>query len=153
MDDQTLDLARWQFGLTAAPFVTVVFGGLPLESPATPQPMKPAVCRRGAEELARLQAELTARFGPGGHLPNEALTRGAGPLRMPAFALLMHGVPAAVVLARFRRAVYRARPWHLVLMARVPLPFRRRCRCWQGPGCRRARTPRGARRRGCWCPC
>ncbi|AKG44459.1 Cytochrome d ubiquinol oxidase subunit I [Streptomyces xiamenensis] len=91
MDPQTLDLARWQFGLTAALFVTVVFGGLQLESLTTLQPMKSAVFRREAEEVARLQAELTARFGPGDHLPNEALTRGAGPLTMPAFALLMYG--------------------------------------------------------------
>ncbi|MGW8847564.1 hypothetical protein ACWGNE_07270 [Streptomyces xiamenensis] len=153
MDPQTLDLARWQFGLTAALFVTVVLGGLQLESPATPQPVKSAVSRRGAEELARLQAEPTARFGPGDHLPNEALTRGAGPLMVPAFALLMYGVPAAVVVACFRRAVYRSRPWHLVLMARVPVAFRRRCRCWRGPGCRCARTPRRDRCWGCWCPC
>ncbi|MGW0982299.1 hypothetical protein ACWD33_15890 [Streptomyces xiamenensis] len=53
MDPQTLDLARWQFGLTAALFVTVVFGGLQLESLTTLQPMKSAVFRREAEEVAR----------------------------------------------------------------------------------------------------
>ncbi|MFF2377593.1 cytochrome ubiquinol oxidase subunit I [Streptomyces xiamenensis] len=110
---------------TALPalFVTVVFGGLQLESLTTLQPMKSAVFRREAEEVARLQAELAARFGPGDHLPNEALTRGAGTLMMLAFALLMYGVLAAVVFACFRRAVYHARPWHLVLMAMVPLPY------------------------------
>ncbi|MET2714998.1 MULTISPECIES: cytochrome ubiquinol oxidase subunit I [Streptomyces] len=110
---------------TALPalFVTVVFGGVQLASLTTLQPMKSAVFRQDAAETARLQAELTERFGPGDYLPHEALTRGAGTVMMLMFALLMYGLLASAILACFPRAVHRFRLWHTVLMAMVPLPY------------------------------
>jgi cytochrome d ubiquinol oxidase subunit I len=106
-----------------AAMVTAVFGGLQLQSIATLQPVKSAVFRDDTAELARLQAELTARFGPGDYIPSEAWTRGAALIMMIAFGLMMYFTLAGFVLAFFRRAVFRFRLWHMALIAAVPLPY------------------------------
>ncbi|WP_415949311.1 cytochrome ubiquinol oxidase subunit I [Streptomyces sp. KLOTTS4A1] len=101
-------------------FVTAVFGGLQF---IAMQPMKEAVFRAKTAEIARLQAEMTERFGPGDYVPSEALTRGAGILMLLAFALMMYLCVAGVVLAVFRKVVFRFRLWHVLLMAAMPLPY------------------------------
>ncbi|MFM9371831.1 cytochrome ubiquinol oxidase subunit I [Streptomyces sp. Da 82-17] len=101
-------------------FVTATFGGVQF---AVMQPMKEAVFSSKAAEVARLQADMVARFGPGDYVPSEAWTRGAGILMLLAFALMMYLCLGGVVLACFKRAVFRFRLWHVVLMAAVPLPY------------------------------
>ncbi|MEU7031731.1 cytochrome ubiquinol oxidase subunit I [Streptomyces sp. NPDC046275] len=103
--------------------VTAVFGGLQFSSLASFQPMKSAVFGQRTAEIARLQAELVARFGPGDYVPPAALTRGAGLVMLLCFALMMYFAFAGVILACFKRAVFRFRLWHLALMAAVPLPY------------------------------
>ncbi|MDI3386415.1 cytochrome ubiquinol oxidase subunit I [Streptomyces sp. B-S-A8] len=101
-------------------FVAAAFGGVQF---AVMQPMKEAVFSAKAAEVARLQAEMAARFGPGDYVPSEALTRGAGILMLLAFALMMYLCIGGFVLACFKRTVFRFRLWHVVLMAAVPLPY------------------------------
>ncbi|TDC76675.1 cytochrome ubiquinol oxidase subunit I [Streptomyces hainanensis] len=110
---------------TALPalFVTAAFGGTQLGALRTWQPAKIAAFEGDRAELDRVQAELSARFGPGDYLPHEALTRGAGLVMMIAFALLMLPLLASALLAPWSWAVRRLRIWHLTLMALVPLPF------------------------------
>ncbi|MFB6526752.1 cytochrome ubiquinol oxidase subunit I [Streptomyces sp. NPDC056399] len=103
--------------------VTAVFGGVQLAVLDAFQPMKSAVFRGKTAEIARVQAELTERFGPGDYVPSEAWTRGGALVMLICFALMMYLCFAGVVLAAFRKAVFRFRPWHLVLMAAVPLPY------------------------------
>ncbi|MEW5660443.1 cytochrome ubiquinol oxidase subunit I [Streptomyces cinereoruber] len=100
-----------------------VFGGLQLGSLTTFQPMKSAVFSGKAAEVARLQAEMTERFGPGDYVPSEAWTRGGGLVMLLCFALMMYLCFAGVILACFKKAVFRFRLWHVVLMAAVPLPY------------------------------
>ncbi|MER7174735.1 cytochrome ubiquinol oxidase subunit I [Streptomyces mesophilus] len=101
-------------------FVTATFGGLQFVGM---QPMKEAVFSANTAEIAKLQAEMVERFGPGDYVPSEALTRTAGILMLLAFALMMYLCLAGVVLAAFRKVVFRFRLWHVVLMAAVPLPY------------------------------
>ncbi|WP_312866391.1 cytochrome ubiquinol oxidase subunit I [Streptomyces boluensis] len=101
-------------------FVTAAFGGVQF---AAMQPMKEAVFSSQVAEVARLQADMVARFGPGDYVPSEGWTRGAGIVMLLAFALMMYLCLAGAVLACFKRAVFRFRLWHVVLMAAVPLPY------------------------------
>ncbi|MFC9735696.1 cytochrome ubiquinol oxidase subunit I [Streptomyces roseolus] len=100
-----------------------VSGGLQFAALASFQPMKAAVFRGQAAEIARVQAESAARFGPGDYIPSEGWTRGGGLVMLIAFGLMMYLCFAGVILAAFRKAVLRFRLWHLVLMASVPLPY------------------------------
>ncbi len=99
---------------------TAVFGGLQF---AAMKPMKSAVFRAKADEVARLQADMVARFGPGDYVPSEGWTRGPGLIMLIAFALMMYFSLAGVILACFKKVVFRFRLWHLALMAAVPLPY------------------------------
>ncbi|MFD5320576.1 cytochrome ubiquinol oxidase subunit I [Streptomyces sp. NPDC127098] len=110
---------------TALPalFVTVTFGGVQLAAIREWQPAKAATFDQDTAELARLQAEMVARFGPGDYLPDAALTRGAGLTMLLAFALLTLPLLASGLLALWPWAVRRLRVWHLTLMALVPLPY------------------------------
>ncbi|MEU3605805.1 cytochrome ubiquinol oxidase subunit I [Streptomyces sp. NPDC035033] len=109
----------------AAPalMAAAVTGGLQFASLASFQPMKAAVFRGRAAEIARVQAELAERFGPGDHMPPEGWTRGGGLVMLISFGLMMYLCFGGVILAAFRKAVLRFRLWHLVLMASVPLPY------------------------------
>ncbi|MFB7587856.1 cytochrome ubiquinol oxidase subunit I [Streptomyces sp. NPDC056169] len=100
-----------------------VFGGIQFATLTTFQPMKSAVFSGKAAEIARLQAELSARFGPGDYVPSEAWTRGGGLVMLISFGLMMYLCFAGVILACFKKVVFRFRLWHLVLMAAVPLPY------------------------------
>ncbi|CAM5363830.1 Protein-glutamate methylesterase/protein-glutamine glutaminase [Streptomyces tanashiensis] len=100
-----------------------VFGGLQFGALTTFQPMKSAVFSGKAAEIARIQAEMTDRFGPGDYVPSEAWTRGGGLVMLISFVLMMYLCFAGVILACFKKVVFRFRLWHLVLMAAVPLPY------------------------------
>ncbi|MGW2014171.1 cytochrome ubiquinol oxidase subunit I [Streptomyces sp. NPDC001927] len=103
--------------------VTAVFGGVQLATLSTFQPMKSAVFSQKTAEIARIQADMVARFGPGDYVPSEAWTRGGGLIMLICFALMMYFTFAGVILACFRTVVFRFRLWHLALMAAVPLPY------------------------------
>ncbi|MBB6434198.1 cytochrome ubiquinol oxidase subunit I [Streptomyces candidus] len=103
--------------------VTAAFGGVQFAELASLQPMKSAVFSQEAADMARLQAELTARFGPGDYVPSEAWTRGGGLTMLISFALMLYLGIGNVVLASVRTTLYRFRLWHLLLMASVPLPY------------------------------
>ncbi|MFE2037898.1 cytochrome ubiquinol oxidase subunit I [Streptomyces scopuliridis] len=103
--------------------VTAGFGGVQLASLAELQPMKSAVFQQKTAEIAQLQTDLVARFGPGDYVPSEAWTRGGALVMLMAFALMMYLCVAGAVLGCFRKVVFRFRLWHVVLMASVPLPY------------------------------
>ncbi|MER7107555.1 cytochrome ubiquinol oxidase subunit I [Streptomyces sp. NPDC000229] len=103
--------------------LTAAFGGVQLSTLAEFQPMKSAVFRQQTADIARVQADMVARFGPGDYVPSEAWTRGGALLMLIAFGLMMYVTVAGFVLAFFRKAVHRFRLWHLVLMGAVPLPY------------------------------
>lgn len=104
-------------------WVTAGFGGVQLASLTDLQPMKSAVFGGRTAEIAELQAEMVARFGPGDYVPSEVWTRGGALVMLLAFALMTYLSLAGTVLACFRKAVERFRLWHVVLMAAVPLPY------------------------------
>ncbi|MFD3942852.1 cytochrome ubiquinol oxidase subunit I [Streptomyces sp. NPDC058579] len=103
--------------------VTAVFGGVQLATLSTFQPMKSAVFSQKTAEIAQIQADMVARFGPGDYVPSEAWTRGSGLVMLISFALMMYFTFAGVILACFKAVVFRFRLWHLALMAAVPLPY------------------------------
>ncbi|WP_326810526.1 cytochrome ubiquinol oxidase subunit I [Streptomyces scopuliridis] len=103
--------------------VTAGFGGVQLASLADLQPMKSAVFQQKTAEIAQLQTDLAARFGPGDYVPSEPWTRGGALVMLIAFALMMYLCVAGTVLGCFRKVVFRFRLWHVVLMASVPLPY------------------------------
>ncbi|MER7959168.1 cytochrome ubiquinol oxidase subunit I [Streptomyces sp. NPDC096030] len=103
--------------------VTAAFGGVQLAALRTLQPMKSAVFSQKSAEIAQIQADMVARFGPGDYVPSEAWTRGGGLVMLLGFALMMYLTFAGVILACFKKVVFRFRLWHLVLMAAVPLPY------------------------------
>ncbi|MFI8965215.1 cytochrome ubiquinol oxidase subunit I [Streptomyces sp. NPDC053493] len=104
-------------------WVAAVFGGLQLATLSTFQPMKSAVFSQKTAEIAQIQADMTARFGPGDYIPSIGLTRGAGLVMLLCFGLMMYLTFAGVILACFKKVVLRFRLWHLTLMAAVPLPY------------------------------
>ncbi|MFE5486936.1 cytochrome ubiquinol oxidase subunit I [Streptomyces sp. NPDC056527] len=103
--------------------VTAAFGGIQLGSLRTLQPMKSAVFSQNTADIARIQADMVARFGPGDYIPSEAWTRGGGLVMLICFGLMMYFTLAGVILACFKKVVFRFRLWHLTLMAAVPLPY------------------------------
>ncbi|MFF6778844.1 cytochrome ubiquinol oxidase subunit I [Streptomyces sp. NPDC012637] len=103
--------------------LAAVFGGLQFSTLSTFQPMKSAVFGQKTAEIARIQADMVARFGPGDYVPSIGWTRGAGLVMLICFALMMYLTFAGLVLACFKTVVFRFRLWHLVLMAAVPLPY------------------------------
>ncbi|MFD7326178.1 cytochrome ubiquinol oxidase subunit I [Streptomyces sp. NPDC059875] len=103
--------------------VTAVFGGIQFAALSTLQPMKSAVFSQKTAEIAQIQADMVARFGPGDYVPSEAWTRGGGLVMLVCFALMMYFTFAGVILACFKKVVFRFRLWHLTLMAAVPLPY------------------------------
>ena len=124
--DTALFRRSLRIAVFAAPPVllwTAAFGGVQLSAIAGHQPMKDAVWKAETAEIARLQAELVERFGPGDYVPSEGLTRGAALVMLLVFAVMLYGACGSALLACFRRAVHRFRPWHLLLMAMVPLPY------------------------------
>ncbi|THA25725.1 cytochrome ubiquinol oxidase subunit I [Streptomyces sp. RKND-216] len=106
-----------------AVFLTAVTGGVQFPFLTGNQPMKMAVFRRDEAEIARLQAELTARIGPGDYVPSETWTQLGATLMLVAFALMFLVAGLGVVLGAIRFVVHRLRVWHVLLMAVVPLPY------------------------------
>jgi len=111
------------FTSVPALFLTAAVGGVQLGSLSGIQPMKAAVFAGKESTIARLQAELAAQFGPGDYVPSTALTRGGAVVMLAVFALLLYVCLPGAVLACFRKAVYRFRAWHVLLMVMVPLPY------------------------------
>ncbi|HEY9371371.1 cytochrome ubiquinol oxidase subunit I [Streptomyces sp.] len=103
--------------------LAAVLGGLQFSVLRDFQPMKSAVFSQKTAEIAQIQADMVARFGPGDYVPSEAWTRGGGLVMLIAFALMMYLTLGGAVLACFKKVVYRFRLWHLLLMAAVPLPY------------------------------
>lgn len=111
------------FTTLPAALLTVAFGGAQFGETEKWQPMKSAVFDGDSAEIARLQAEMVRRFGPGDYVPPEGLTRGAALVMLAAFAVLLVASLAGVVMASVRRFAVGSRRWHLLLMVLVPLPY------------------------------
>lgn len=106
-----------------AVFLSAVTGGIQFPYLRDAQPMKLAVFGRDEAEVARLQAEMVAEFGPGDYVPSQLWTSLGGTLMLTAFGLMFLIAGLGAVLGGIRFAVHRFRPWHLLLMAAVPLPY------------------------------
>ncbi|WP_431897466.1 cytochrome ubiquinol oxidase subunit I [Nonomuraea sp. bgisy101] len=103
-----------------ATLVTATFGGMGFE---TLQPGKAAAWSGGAADLAKVQADMVARFGPGDYLPPVDLVRTAGVTMMLLFAVMLFFSAASFLLMLFRPAVRGLRIWHWLLTAMIPVPF------------------------------
>ncbi|MGW4475330.1 cytochrome ubiquinol oxidase subunit I [Nonomuraea sp. NPDC004354] len=103
-----------------ATLVTATFGGMGFQ---TLQPGKAAAWSGGADDLARIQADMVARFGPGDHLPPVGLVQAAGITMMLLFAVMLFFSAAGFLLMLFRPAVRGLRIWHWLLTAMIPVPF------------------------------
>ncbi|MEV0644647.1 cytochrome ubiquinol oxidase subunit I [Phytomonospora sp. NPDC050363] len=102
---------------------TVVTGGVQLAFVREIQPAKMAAFSGSDAQLARLQAEAVAKFGPGDYLPSVGAVRGAGLVMILLFLpLLLLGVISLLLMA-YRPIALRFRLWHAVLTAAIPLPF------------------------------
>jgi cytochrome d ubiquinol oxidase subunit I len=66
---------------------------------------------------------MAAKFGPGDYVPSEVWTQLGSTLMLTAFGLMFLISLLGVVLGAIRAAVHRFRPWHVLLMAVVPLPY------------------------------
>ncbi len=111
------------FTALPAVFFTAAVGGAQFPMLQEYQPAKTAVLQSDPAATARLQADMTAEFGPGDYLPSEAWTRAGALVMLSVFGLMFFVAVLGVVLGSIRWAVYRLRPWHVLLMAVVPLPF------------------------------
>ncbi|GAA3473584.1 cytochrome ubiquinol oxidase subunit I [Nonomuraea roseola] len=103
-----------------ATLVAGVFGGLGF---ATMQPTKTAAWSGSAQELAQVQADMVARFGPGDYLPPVELVRTAGVVMMLLFVVMLVFSAVSFLLMLFRPAVRGLRIWHWLLTAMIPVPF------------------------------
>lgn len=106
-----------------AVFLTAATGGVQFPFLSDNQPMKMAVFRRDEAEAARLQAEMTAEFGPGDYVPSETWTTLGATLMLVAFSVLFLVAILGVILGSIRYVVHHFRLWHVLLMAVVPLPY------------------------------
>ncbi|MBT2511183.1 cytochrome ubiquinol oxidase subunit I [Streptomyces sp. ISL-98] len=106
-----------------AVFFTAAVGGAQFPMLREYQPAKLAAFQSDPAEMARLQAEMAAKFGPGDYLPSEAWTRAGALVMLSVFGLMFFIAILGVVLGSIKWTVYRLRPWHVLLMAVVPLPF------------------------------
>lgn len=106
-----------------AVFFTAAVGGAQFPMLRQYQPAKIAAFQSDPAEMARLQTDMAAKFGPGDCLPSEAWTRAGATVMLSVFGLMFFIAILGVVLGSIKRAVYHLRPWHVLLMAVVPLPF------------------------------
>jgi cytochrome d ubiquinol oxidase subunit I len=102
--------------------VTVALGGLQFGVVADSQPLKIAAFGGDAAELARLQAEAVAQYGPGDYSIS-GISPAAGFVMIGCFALMLILAIAGVVAVRSRRSVIASRRWHLLMTIAIPLPF------------------------------
>ncbi|MEU7000978.1 cytochrome ubiquinol oxidase subunit I [Nonomuraea sp. NPDC046570] len=103
-----------------ATLLTAAFGGLGFE---TMQPAKLAAWSGDAAEIARVQAEMAARYGPGDYLPPVGWVSGSGMTMMTLFALMLFFSAASFLLMLFKPLVRGFRLWHWLLTAMIPVPF------------------------------
>lgn len=102
---------------------TATWGGIQFAAAGNANPMKMAVFSNQEAEIARLQAELVARFGPGDYSPPAGWVQAGGAVMLSLFGLMLLLSAINVLLALFRPVVLRFRLWHLLLIAAIPLPF------------------------------
>lgn len=102
---------------------TVVSGGIQMGYVRGIQPAKMAAFSGSASELAQIQADAVAKFGPGDYLPSVAAVRGAGLTMILLFLPLLFLGGISLLLMAFRPVVLRFRLWHAVLVMAIPLPF------------------------------
>ncbi|NEE02333.1 cytochrome ubiquinol oxidase subunit I [Phytoactinopolyspora halotolerans] len=109
---------------TALPalFVVVVSGGIQLSGLDDIQPMKVAAFSHDTARIGALELELAERLGPGEYAP-PGLARAAALVMLMVFVLLFLLLGLNALLASSRWLIVRARAWHLLLMAMVPLPY------------------------------
>jgi cytochrome bd ubiquinol oxidase subunit I len=110
------------FASAPAVVLSAVSGGVQFGTVEAVQPMKTAALSHRAAEVAWLQSEMVARYGPGDYTPPGWMDTGAI-VMLTAFALMFFLTAVGVLLALSRTVVRRFLPWHLVLMAAVPLPY------------------------------
>ncbi|MFI6540061.1 cytochrome ubiquinol oxidase subunit I [Nonomuraea sp. NPDC050547] len=103
-----------------ATLVTATFGGMGFE---TLQPAKAAVWSGAAEDMARAQADMVARFGPGDYLPPIGWVQGAGMTMMILFAVMLFFSAASFLFMLIRPMVRGFRLWHWMLTLMIPVPF------------------------------
>ncbi|YCK34096.1 cytochrome ubiquinol oxidase subunit I [Actinomadura sp. ATCC 39365] len=103
-----------------ASFFTVTFGGLGFQ---TLQPAKAAAWTGRAEQLAAVQADMTARFGPGDYLPATGWVQGAGITMMILWVVMTAVAGLSLLLMFFRPVVRGFRAWHWLLTLMIPVPF------------------------------
>ncbi|WP_371785903.1 cytochrome ubiquinol oxidase subunit I [Streptosporangium subroseum] len=102
--------------------VTVALGGIQFGVVGDAQPMKLAVLGGDTGEIAQLQAQAVARFGPGDYVPSHVWGQ-TGYVMIVSWALMLLLSGAGVALMRSRHRLERPGWWHVLLMAAVPLPF------------------------------
>ncbi|MFB9902579.1 cytochrome ubiquinol oxidase subunit I [Allokutzneria oryzae] len=110
---------------TAAPalLASAATGGIQLSELATTQPMKPKLLGSNAEELAKVEAGLVERFGPGDYLPPAGWAQAGGLVMLIVFVLLFNLGGFSALMALSKRVVLRFRLWHMALVVAIPLPF------------------------------
>ncbi len=102
---------------------TVIAGGIQFAVVGGEQPMKLAVFGDVADEVAHLQAAMMAQFGPGDYVPDAGWVRTGGVLMLVFFALMFLFSCMNFLLALATPVVRRCWPWHLLLIAAIPVPF------------------------------
>ncbi|NDL56295.1 cytochrome ubiquinol oxidase subunit I [Phytoactinopolyspora mesophila] len=110
------------FASVPALFLTVASGGIQFSKLEDIQPMKLAVFAADNEEIDAIQAAMIDQFGAGTYEP-PGLARAGGTLMLVAFAAMFWLVILGALLAMSKKVIVRARAWHVVLMASLPLPF------------------------------
>jgi cytochrome d ubiquinol oxidase subunit I len=103
--------------------LTVIAGGIQFGTAKEANPMKIAVYNQDADEVARLQAEAVAAHGPGNYVPPQGWVHSAGTLMVTLWAFMLMLALLNVLLAFIRPVVRRFRPWHVLLMITIPMPF------------------------------
>jgi cytochrome d ubiquinol oxidase subunit I len=102
---------------------TAAWGGIQFQTTGEAQPMKLAVWGDKTAEIARLQAEMTARFGPGDYVPPAGWVHLGGDAMLQVFIVMLVIAVLSLALMSSRRAVMGFRAWHLLLIIAIPLPF------------------------------
>lgn len=102
---------------------TVTAGGIQFGVVGDAQPMKMAVFGGDQAEIARLQAEMVARFGPGNYIPDAGWVQTGGNVMILLFALMFLFAMLNNLLAFIRPVVRAFYPWHFLLIVAIPIPF------------------------------
>ncbi|WP_129669333.1 cytochrome ubiquinol oxidase subunit I [Phytoactinopolyspora endophytica] len=109
---------------TALPalFISVTSGGIQLSRLEDIQPMKAATFSDDSVRVGALEVEMAEQLGAGDYSP-PGLARVAALVMLVVFALLFMLLMLNGLLAASRWMIVRARAWHWLLMAMIPLPY------------------------------